>query len=138
MASLGDARNLDVLITKLNDHDPDIRYWAATGCTILGKKAARAEKKLRLLMTDPEPSVQIAAAEALYNLGEKDEPVKILINALKGSNMMARVQALNVLEATDKKDAALARADLQWIVAQNRGEYDVRAAKKILSELPGQ
>lgn len=50
---------------------------------------------------------------------------------------MARVQALNILEATDKKDASMARADLQSIIAQNRAEYDVRAAKRLLSKMPG-
>lgn len=55
--------------------------------------------------------MQIAAAEALYVLGEKEKPISILINALKGTNIMARVQALNVLDAANKKDASIARAN---------------------------
>jgi hypothetical protein len=51
---------------------------------------------------------------------------------------MARVQALNVLEATDKKDASIARADLQSIIAKNSEGYDVRAAVRLLSELPNE
>ncbi len=137
MASSKDRKYLDVLITKLQDKDPDIRYWAATGCTILGKEATRAIKNLEVLLADKEPSVQIAAAEALYGLGEKNKSVVTLINALKGSNIMARVQALNILETTDKKDASMARAGLQSIIAENKAEYDVRAAKRLLSNLPG-
>jgi HEAT repeat protein len=135
MASSKDPKHLSLLIKRLQDKDPDIRYWAATGCTILGKEASGAKKDLEGLLTDKEPSVQIAAAEALYMLGEKKNSINVLINALKGSNVMARVQALNVLETTDKKDALLARADLQAIIAHNAAGYDVRAAQRLLSEL---
>ncbi len=51
---------------------------------------------------------------------------------------MARVQALNVLEAVDKKDASLAWGHLQALVNRNGAEYNVRAAKKLLSELPNE
>ncbi|MBA4139737.1 MAG: hypothetical protein H0X70_04400 [Segetibacter sp.] len=71
-------------------------------------------------------------------MGEKTKSIKILVNALKGTNLMARVQALNVLEATDKKDVSIARADLQSIIAKNPQGYDVRAAVKLLSELPNE
>jgi len=138
MASSKDPNVLNILIKRLQDKDPDIRYWAATGCTILGKDAAPAKKNLEGLLSDKEPSVQIAAAEALYILGDKTKSVNTLINSLKGSNLMARVQALNVLEATDKKDALIARPDLQSIIAKNPEGYDVRAAVRLLSELPGE
>ncbi len=138
MASSENSKNLDALIKKLKDKDPDIRYWAATGCTILGKKALPARKNLEGLLTDNELSVQIAAAEALYHLGENKKAISVLIKALKSDNVMARVQALNVLESTDKQDAVVARNDLQSIIAQNLAEYDVRAAKRLLSELPGE
>ncbi len=135
MASSENPKYLNILIQKLKDKDPDIRYWAATGCTILGKKALPAKKDLEGLLNDKEIAVQIAAAEALYFLGESKKTISVLIEALKSDNMMARVQALNVLEAADKKDAVMARNNLQSIIAQNRADYDVRAAKKLLSEL---
>ena len=138
MASSKDPKHLNLLITRLQDKDPDIRYWAATGCTILGKEAIPAKKDLEVLLSDKEPSVQIAAAEALYILGEKTKSINTLIKALKGSNVMARVQALNVLEATDKKDASIARTNLQSIIAKNPEGYDVRAAVRLLSELPNE
>jgi hypothetical protein len=136
MASSKDLKYLDILIKRLQDKDADVRYWAVSGCITLGKEAAPAKKTLEGLLTDKEISVQIAAADALYMLGEKEKSIGVLISAIKGNNVMARVQALNVLEAADKKDASLARADLQTLVNQNDAEYDVRAAKKLLSELP--
>jgi hypothetical protein len=136
MASSKDLKYLDILIKRLQDKDAEVRYWAVSGCITLGKEAAPAKKTLEGLLTDKEISVQIAAADALYMLGEKEKSIGVLISAIKGNNVMARVQALNVLEAADKKDASLARADLQTLVNQNGAEYDVRAAKKLLSELP--
>jgi ribosomal protein L12E/L44/L45/RPP1/RPP2 len=138
MASSKDLKYLDILIKRLQDKDPDTRYWAVNGCITLGKEAAPARKALEGLLTDKELSVRIAAADALYMLGEKKKSIGILINALKSTNVMALVQALNVLEAADKEDASLARADLRSIVSKNGAEYDVRAAKKLLSELPNE
>lgn len=137
MASSRDRKYLNIIIGRLQDQDPDIRYWAATGCTILGKEAIRAKKDLETLLTDKEPSVQTAAAEALYILGEKKKSISTLVNVLKGSNLMARVQALNVLEATDKKDASITQPELRSIIAEKHSgyNYDVRAAERLLSEL---
>ena len=135
MASSKDIKYRDVLIKRLQDKDPDIRFWAVNGCITLGQEAALAKKDLENLLADKELSVRIAAAEALYKLGDKKKAIGPLVNALKSTNEMARVQALNVLEAFDKEDASLARANLQSIISQQGKEYDVRAAKKILSEL---
>ncbi|MEJ7769829.1 MAG: sulfatase-like hydrolase/transferase [Chitinophagaceae bacterium] len=136
MATSKDSKLLSKMIERLKDKDPDIRYWAVTGCTILGKEAAPARKALETLLTDDELAIQLAAAEACYILGERKKSVGVLINALTGNNIMARVQALNILEFAEKKDAALARVGLQTIIAQKRAEYDVRAATKLLRGLP--
>lgn len=136
MASSKDPGYLDELIGRLQDRDPDVRYWAASGCTILGSEAMRAKKYLNLLLTDRESSVRIAAAEALYILGEKKKAVNILVNELRGSNLMARVQALNVLDGADKKDASAAVPELRSVIAEKHSgyDYDVRAAQRLLYE----
>jgi arylsulfatase A-like enzyme len=83
-------------------------------------------------------SVQIAAAEALYNLGQKDKALKTLKSALQHDNKMARVQALNVLEQMneDARPAfdlikSLTKDDLQ------DQDYDSRAASRIVEVLEG-
>ncbi|MEJ7831108.1 MAG: sulfatase-like hydrolase/transferase, partial [Segetibacter sp.] len=46
MASSKDPKVLNTLIKRLQDNDPEIRYWAAAGCTILGQEATPAKKSL--------------------------------------------------------------------------------------------
>lgn len=139
MASLKDPKFLNKIIKKLNNKEPVVRYWAATGCTILGEKAAPAKDALKKMLHDPEISVRIAAAEALYLLGEKQNSINTLIDALKSDNVMARVQALNVLENM-KEDATPALAavkELIFVDDSHNIDYDVRAAERLIENLKG-
>src|SRR5690606_34154717 len=97
-ASSESVKQLPLLMQRLADPDPIQRYWAATGCIVLGEKARPAVAVLKKVLDDPLVAVRIAAAEALYGLGERAVAVRTLQAALKDSNKMARVQALNVLE----------------------------------------
>lgn len=90
--------DMQKIIQHLQAKKPIIRYWAETACTFLGERASQAERALKKLTNDPEAAVRIAAAEALYHLGEKEIGVQTLKKALKIDNQMARVQAINVLE----------------------------------------
>ena len=136
MASAGEVSNLDKIKQKLQDKHPAVRYWAATGCTILGKQAAPAKEALRPLLKDTEVAVRIAAAEALYQLGEKKQPLAMLEDALRNDNQMARVQALNVLENMKLQDAAPAKAAIEALVTNDPQDqdYDVRAAGRLIEQ----
>ena len=118
----------------LADKDPIVRYWAATGCTILGHHATPAKYDLMTLLKDKEVSVRIAAAEALTQLGEKEKSVQILTDALSSDLQMARVQALNILEqlGPDAKAAFPAVKKLLDDKKKN-ADYDLRAAEKIMA-----
>jgi N-sulfoglucosamine sulfohydrolase len=139
MAELTSSQNpsvLPALKKGLSDENAVIRYWAATGYTIHRREATADRKELQKLLRDPEVSVRIAAAEALYLSGEKADPVAALKEALKSTNLMARVQALNVLEniGTDAQPVAL---EIKTLLKENikDGDYDVRAAKRILEKI---
>ena len=138
MASLGDPKNLKELTKKLTDSDPIIRYWAITGCTILGDKAQSAKGTLVGLLHDPEITVRIAAAEAVSKLGEKAKAVDILIDALKKGNQMARVQALSVLDQLGD-DASKAYPAVKAVIVGEKadGSYDIRAAERIIAKAEG-
>lgn len=136
MASSKDERHVQALIQRLSDSEPAVRYWAATGCTILEEKAAPASEALQQLMDDPEVAVRIAAAEALYHLGEKETAATTLREALQSDNQMARVQALNVLE-TMEEDATAALEEVKELTSdtlQDR-DYDIRAANRLVDKL---
>ena len=136
MASSKDLQYLDELIKGLQHENPIIRYWAAIGCTVLGENAASAENDLQQLLRDKEGSVRIAAAEAIYHLGDEGMALTTLIHALKSKNIMARVQALNVLESMGR-DAAPAKIAIEAIVPDDPEDYDydTRAAVRILDQL---
>nr|WKN34220.1 sulfatase-like hydrolase/transferase [Tunicatimonas sp. TK19036] len=136
MASMRDPKYLQDLINQLGSEQPVVRYWAATGCRILAEQAGAAKEKLQTLLDDDEVSVQVAAAEALYHLGEKQSAVNTLREALSDDNMMARVQALNVLETMDADALPTLDAVKALLPADNEDrEYDTRAARHLSNKL---
>lgn len=135
-ASSGAVENLPLLLQRLTNPDPIQRYWAATGCIVLGEKARPAVAVLKKALDDPLVAVRIAAAEALYGLGERAVAVRTLQAALKDSNKMARVQALNVLEIMED-DARPAFDAIEALTADELQDqdYDIRAANRLLKKL---
>jgi hypothetical protein len=136
LASSGDPSVLSQLKKRFTDKNAVVRYWAVIGCTILSKDAASVKAELAKLTLDPEISVRIASAEALYQLSETGNALRVLKEALKSDHLMARVQALNVLENFGT-DASPLLSDIQQLVRDNikDGDYDVRAANRILKKL---
>ena len=89
-----------------------------------------------VILDDDEVSIQIAAAEALYHLGETQAAVNALRNALTNDNLMARVQALNVLETMSKDALPTLQAVQKLIPADGEGrDYDMRAAEHLADKL---
>lgn len=136
LASSKDPSVFTKLKSRLRDTNPVVRYWAAMGCVILGKDALPAKPELVTLLDDPEISVRIAAAEALYQMSEKEKALGALKNALRSDNLMARVLALNVLENMGD-DASSALPEIRQLLRENvkDGDYDVRAATRIMEKL---
>lgn len=133
IASSRNASQLKTLIRRLTDKDPVVRYWAVIGTIVLKKEAAISKANLLPLLSDPEIAVRIAAAESLLNFGENEKAVTVLAEALKSTNTMARVQALNVLEMIGVR-AKPAFPAIATLLKNNprEADYDVRAAKKLL------
>jgi arylsulfatase A-like enzyme len=97
MASTGKPENLKNLMAGFSANDAAVRYWAAYGCSILGKKAVPAKQKLASLLDDPAPEVAIAASEALYHLGATSPGLKRLKKSLHSKDDKVRLLALNVI-----------------------------------------
>src|SRR5690606_27779381 len=91
-------RHVNKLRTRLRDNNPIVRYWAAIGCTVLGKQAMIALPGLVALFEDPEPCVRIAAAEAMYAINHSTDALPVLADVLSNDNLYVRLQALTVLE----------------------------------------
>jgi hypothetical protein len=136
MATLGDAKNLRSLTELLQADHPVIRYWAATGLVILGKKAEPARTALENCLKDSSPDVQIAAAEALANLGETQAAVEHLADLLASDNEWVALRAANVLEVIGEPARAALPA-LENAAAQKKKDYVNRAAEHTARVLKG-
>lgn len=140
-ASFASSRNpvhAPELIRRLNDPDPVIRYWAATGITILKTPSAKAP--LHQHLTDAEPTVQVAAAEALYLLNDKPAALAALKQALSHPNRLVRLQALSALQSVGNDAASLLPQIKDIVTNAPKGysvdtAYDVRAAQNLLDTL---
>nr|MBD3623175.1 sulfatase-like hydrolase/transferase [Sunxiuqinia sp.] len=102
LAALSNKENLPQLIQLLSHENKIARYWAATGFLTLGQEAQSAKKPLESALQDPSPNVVIAAAEALYYLGEEEIGLQALIKILDHPDPFARTHALNAIDYTNK------------------------------------
>ena len=98
MAASRDASALGKLLEACDDPHPIIRYWGATGCLILQKKAAPAKSKLKMLLRDEWDDIRVVAAEALGYLGETELALETMQSVIDGEETFATVAALNALD----------------------------------------
>jgi len=142
MATAGNPGDFSKLTVRLSDSDALVRYWAATGCAILAKQAGQAKPKLKLLLEDKEPAVRVAAAEAMYNLGEKKLAALTLGSLLSSDNRFLRLEALTVLENMGP-DAAMVLDQVKMLIATRgdekmknepswKADHDVKVATRIV------
>ena len=106
-ATAADQTSLPKLKEMMNHKDSAIRYWAATGCIIVGKESKILKKDLLNLLKDSCPDVRTASAQALFNIGESEKAVPVLEKILSEKNQFHRLRAMNVLDHMDEgaKDA---------------------------------
>ena len=102
IASEGDPAHLNLLIERLSDDDSAVRYWAAIGCRVLRDRATAAKDALLKQLDDQYADVRIAAAEALFYIGETESALNLLIREVDNEHEMAALHAINVLTAIEK------------------------------------
>src|SRR5262249_45817428 len=98
----------------LADNDSAVRYWAALGLLMRGRKghdAAAAE--LRTALADRSAHVQIVAAESLAKYGSADDEkraLQLLVERAdwEKNDVFIAMAALNALDALGPKAAPLA------------------------------
>lgn len=133
-AAAGNIGSLPLLMKRLRDKDPIVRYWAATGCRILAGAALPARSVLmEMSRSDEEVVIRNIAAEVLFYLGEQKYAVALLSQAVSNKRLMVRLQALNALQ-TFGSDARPALPFAQKIIdaAGNKTGYDVSAAEGLI------
>jgi arylsulfatase A-like enzyme len=95
--SLFPKDNEEDLLKALNDTIPTVRYWAVRGIGRLGSEGKEYYPLLSELMNDPSPSVKVALAWAMNQIGHKNEATKLYKEVLLSDNTYAKSLALNYL-----------------------------------------
>ncbi len=137
IATLGKAENLKTLQSYLKNEENAIRYWGATGLLILEEQASPAKNALLAALNDKSANVVTVAAEALYNMGEKEAAKKALLKVLENPNEFARCHALNAIDCIEEKSPEIVDGVVNMIKTSpemTRNRYDLRAAKWLIEK----
>ncbi|MEN8117769.1 MAG: sulfatase-like hydrolase/transferase [Bacteroidota bacterium] len=137
IATLGKVENIEKLKAYLKSDESAVRYWGASGLLILGDKAAPAIEDLKTATSDASANVVSVAAEALYNLEEKEIAKEALLSVLKNPNEFARCHALNVIDCIDDNSPEIQKGVIGMIASAEsatRNKYDMRAAKWLIEK----
>lgn len=113
LASSMKSRSSGALREGLKDSDDAVRYWAALGLLMRGRRAVRrARQDLRAALKDDSPTVRIIAARALGEHGN-DEDVKLVLPVLEAAappdknGAYVSMLDLNAIDALGDKAAPL-------------------------------
>ena len=101
------------LMKSMTDGDAAVRYWAAMGLLMRGRKAVEAAgAELRAALADPSPVVRVAAAQALGRFGS-EEDLKQSLETLRSlapadtSGAYVSLMAVSVIDNLGPKAAGL-------------------------------
>ena len=125
---------LPKLSRGLNDPDPSVRYWAATGVGNIGSSAAASLPAIKKALADTSPSVRIAAARAAAKLGETTVAIRVLEQELASDHQWGRLAAAIVLDEMDEQARAALPA-LKKALVDQPNKYIVRVANRAINEL---
>ena len=101
-ASGAEPDDLPALREAIASDDPVRRYWGVVGMHALGEEASSEVERLKALFEDTDPSIRVAAADALFSLGQEELGLeKLLAEAKKDHKPLVRLTILNVAMRRD-------------------------------------
>jgi N-sulfoglucosamine sulfohydrolase len=119
-------KNLPLFREAVKSKHPVERYWATNGLMLLTKKFPDQKiDELTALLTDEEPVIRTTAAEAFWNMGQKELAVKSLITDVESKihptallhllNTIRRLELLQELPEGWEKGKSMKGADFDYI-----------------------
>jgi arylsulfatase A-like enzyme len=126
----GEQGRITELRSAVDSPRASYRYWAATWLGLNGD--TESVKVLQNRLMDPDPSVRIASALALYRLGHASRSAEILAEEIRDYNLLTGLFAIRALESMGG-DAQPARS----AIAEARNhpyEYVRRIANRLSTE----
>lgn len=136
LAGFATVKDVSKLSKLLSNPNVLIRYWAACGLLQLGDKAKAVIPVLKRSLTDPSADVAITAAETLYRLGDKNESLQLLLEALKDPDVMVQVHALNAIDNSCERTEPVRKAVASLLAEQalKKNEYISNISEWILNK----
>ena len=130
LATMHDSGQLPELMKRLRDPESAVRFWAATGCAVLGKKALPAKAILVGMLKDTSGDCRITAAEALCSMGESGDGdvLPVLMKDLTNENAMVALRAANVLDIFSE-EVSSPLATFETVLHNSENNY----VKRVLS-----
>ena len=125
-----DARNLTQLVRLLDDSDPSVRFWAASGVAAIPPRQGEATaigEALQKAARDSAAWVRVAAAEGLCVHGDTASGQPILEAGLSDANPWVRLQAIEAIDRLGLKGDSL--TPKLAAAHSDSNEYVVRVAE---------
>ncbi|MHC4444804.1 MAG: sulfatase-like hydrolase/transferase [Planctomycetota bacterium] len=92
------TQSLPDITNRLKDPDAAVRYWAAVALEALGQQAKPAAPVLTATLTDPVPTVRLAAALALCKQNSTEDAIPVLLKCLQDHRPWVALQAARGLQ----------------------------------------
>lgn len=125
----GENKEISVLVQKINSSEPSERYWAVTWLGV--NKVTSAKESIKLLTTDSEPSVRIAANLALYKIDSGYDPIPALGKELDNKNLIVGMYTMNAIEQTGIRNDAVKKIAKK--ASDNPYEFTMRFGKYLIT-----
>ncbi len=93
-------QNTNMLIGKMKDKEPSVRWWAARELGNLTKDQYASAVLAAATLWDNSAAVRVASARALCKMGRKGKALPVLLKELKNENQVVRHYAALALEDT--------------------------------------
>jgi uncharacterized sulfatase len=129
IANRPDPNDRGKLAVFLKDRDPAVRYWAAIG---LASSLSRSADLLKSALSDESAVVRIAAADGLYQFGDRDAARPVLVQGMADANEWVRLQAADALDRAADRSADVRAAMQKAAGSSTENQYVVRIAKHYL------
>ena len=125
----GETNDGAKLLEYATSPDPSTRYWAAVWLGV--NKTADGKVTLLKLTADPVPAIRVAAAQALYRLGDPSK-LKLLVEHINDPNLLVGMFALRAIE--ELGDAGKVHRAKIAAAQKSKYEFSRRIARRLTAK----
>ena len=122
----GEANDGAKLLEYVKSSDPSTRYWAAVWLGV--NETTEGKATLLKLTADRVPAIRVAAAQALYRLGDLSK-LKLLVEHINDHNLLVGMFALRAIE--ELGDAGKVHRDKIAKAQNSNYEFSRRIARRL-------